>query len=217
VLIDGRPNAIPWIAEHVPAIVCAWYPGEEGGRALADVLFGKVNPSGKLPISFPRSAGHVPCFYNHKPSARGFYKQPGTPCDPGRDYVFSSPDALYSFGHGLSYTTFEYSDLRLSSRSIAPDGTVRVGVTVKNTGKRAGKEVMQLYVRDVYGSVTTPVRALRRFDKIELAPGQSAQVEFTLGRDDLKLLDETLNWKVEPGEFEVYVGSLSATFVVRDA
>jgi len=138
VLVHGRPYAIPWMAQHVPAIVEAWYPGEAGGAALADVLFGRVNPSGRLPVSVPRSVGNIPVFYNHKPSARGYYKRPGAPDSPGRDYVFEEPGPLYPFGHGLSYTTFVYSNLRLSPRRILPGGRVRVRVDVRNAGKRAG-------------------------------------------------------------------------------
>jgi len=216
VLIDGRPNAIPWIAEHVPAILAAWYPGEQGGHALADVLFGRINPSGKLPISFPRSAGHVPCYYNHKPSARGFYKEPGTPSNPGRDYVFSATNALFEFGHGLSYTTFDYTDLRITPHVIAVDGETRVSVSVTNTGSHAGHEVVQLYVRDLYSSVTTPVKSLKGFEKIRLDAGQRADVHFTLGPKELRLLDAKLNWKVEPGDFEIYVGPLRGRFTVAE-
>lgn len=214
VLVHGRPYSVPDIARRVPAILEAWYPGEQGGTALAEVLFGKVNPSGKLPISVPRSVGNSPAFYNHKPSARGHYHRPGTPEEPGRDYVFAPPTPLWGFGHGLSYTTFRYSDLRVSPDSILPGGRVRVSVAVENVGKRAGKEVVQLYVSDTVSSVTTPVRALRRFRKIDLGPGEAREVEFELGPGDLALLDQHMEWVVEPGEFEVTVGGLSAVFEV---
>lgn len=216
VLLNGRPLSIGWIAEHVPAIIEAWYPGEEGGNAIADVLFGKVNPSGKLPVSIPRSVGHVPVFYNHKPSARGHYHKPGSPGKPGRDYVFSSPTPLYAFGHGLSYTEFAYSDLKISPKQIAPAGEVRVSVKVKNVGRLAGSEVIQLYVNDLVSSVSTPAKALKRFAKITLAPGEEQTVEFTLGPVDLRLLDRHMEWVVEPGEFEVTIGGLSDTFTVTD-
>ena len=214
VLIHGRPYGIPWMAEHVPAIVEAWYPGEAGGDALADILFGKVNPSGKLPITVPRSVGHVPAFYNHKPSARGYYHRPGTPEKPGRDYVFAPPTPLYEFGHGLSYTTFAYGALQVRPQRILPAGQVEVSVEVGNTGQREGKEVVQLYLNDVVSSVTTPVRVLRRFAKIALAPGERQTVRFTLGPDDLQLLDAEGRWLVEPGQFEVLVGGLRASFEV---
>ena len=214
VLVHGRPYAIAWMAEHIPAIIEAWYPGEEGGNALADVLFGEVNPSGKLPVSVPRSVGHVPAFYNHKPSARGYYHKPGTPENPGRDYVFSEPTPLFPFGHGLSYTTFEYTNLLVSPQRILPGGRVNVRVDVRNTGKVAGKEVVQLYLDDVVSSVTTPVKALRRFEKIELKPGEQKTVRFNLTPDDLVLLDENMNWIVEPGTFKVMVGGLKETFEV---
>lgn len=214
VLVHGRPNSIAWIAEHVPAILEAWYPGEEGGTALGEILFGKVNPSGKLPISVPRSVGHVPSFYNHKPSARGYYHRPGSPDQPGRDYVFSDPAPLFEFGHGLSYTTFEYQELQVTPQRIRPAAPVHITVQVRNTGTRAGKEVVQLYVRDLVSTVTTPVKVLRRFEKVELAAGEARTVSFTLGPEDLRILDECGNWVVEPGEFAVVVGGLSATFEV---
>ncbi len=214
VLFNGRPISSEWIAAHVPAILEAWYPGEEGGHALAEVLFGTVNPSGKLPITIPRSVGHVPAFYNHKPSARGFYHRPGVPEAPGRDYVFSSPAPLFPFGHGLSYTTFAYRDLQLAPERISPTAEVTVRVTVTNTGDRAGQEVVQLYLNDVYSSVTTPVKALRRFEKVALEPGDSATVTFTLNPDDLSLMDEEMRQVVEPGEFLVMVGELTGTFTV---
>ncbi len=214
VLVHGRPNSITWIAEHIPAILDAWYPGEEGGNAVADILFGKVNPSGKLPISVPRTVGQTPAFYNYKPSARGYYKKPGSRENPGRDYVFMTPAPLFEFGFGLSYTTFKYSNLRVTPSKISPAGTVTVSVKVANTGKRDGKEVVQLYINDVVSSVTTPVKVLRGFKKISLKPGRKMTVEFTLGPDDLALINEKMETVVEPGDFEVKVGSLKKTFRV---
>ena len=214
VLVHGRSYAVSWMAEHVPAVVEAWYPGEQGATALAEVLFGKVNPSGRLPVSIPRSVGHVPAFYNHKPSARGYYHTPGAPDKPGRDYVFSETTPLFAFGHGLSYTTFKYSGLRVSPKRILPGGLVRVSVRVGNSGRRAGKEVVQVYVNDVVSSVTTPVKALRRFEKVSLRPGEEKVVSFELEPEDLALLDENMNWTVEPGTFEVMVGGLKRSFEV---
>ena len=214
ILVNGRPMALPWIEKEIPAVVEAWYPGEEGGHAIADVLFGKVNPSGRLTVSFPRSAGHVPCCYDRKPSAGGYYHKPGHPGKPGRDYVFASPEALWPFGHGLSYTRFAYSDLRVAPGKISPRGRVKVAVRVRNSGRRAGAEVVQLYLRDVVSSVTTPVKRLRRFEKVFLRPGQVRRVTFTLGVSDMELLDADMRQVVEPGAFEVRVGPLKATFEV---
>jgi beta-glucosidase len=214
VLVNGRPMALPWIAEHVPAVVEAWYPGEQGGHALADLLFGKANPSGKLPASFPRSAGHLPCCYDRKPSAGGYYRKPGAPGKPGRDYVFSAPSPLWPFGHGLSYTRFAYSGLAVSPRRLRAGGKARVSVRVRNAGRRAGAEVVQLYLRDAVSTVTTPVRRLRRFAKVFLRPGQSRRVRFELGRADMELLDAAMRRVVEPGAFEVEVGPLKAGFEV---
>ena len=214
VLMNGRPLAIPWIAETIPAIVEAWYPGEEGGHAIADILFGKVNPSGRLPVSFPRSAGHLPCASPRKPSEGGYYRKAGSPGKPGRDYVFDSPEPLWPFGHGLSYTTFEWTDLRISPASVSPADPVKVSIRVRNTGRRPGATVAQLFVRDVISSVTTPVKALRQFRKISLKPGQSRTLRFELGPADLRLLDAAMNWVVEPGRFEVMIGPLSGTFEV---
>lgn len=214
VLVNGRPYSIPWMAENVPAIIEAWYPSEEGGTAIAEILFGKVNPSGKLNMSFPRSTGNSPAFYNHKPSARGYYGKPGSPENPGRDYVFEEPTPLFPFGHGLSYTRFSYSNLRVSPNKILPGGRVEVSVDVRNAGKVAGKEVVQLYLNDVISSTTTSVKSLRGFEKIHLEPGEKKTVSFTLTPDDLKLLNINMEWVVEPGEFEVIVGDQSKTFEV---
>ena len=214
VLVHGRPYTVEWMAEHVPALVEAWYPGDQGGHALADVLFGKVNPSGRLPVSIPRRTGHVPVFYNHKPSARGFYHTPGTPERPGRDYVFSSPEPLFPFGHGLSYTTFRYANLRVSPRKIRPAGRVKVSVDVRNAGKIVGKEVVQLYLNDVASTVTTPVKALRRFEKIALQPGERRTVNFVLAPEDMEILDVNMKRVVEAGVFEVTAGPLTTKFEV---
>ena len=214
VLINGRPLSISWIAEHVPAILEAWYPGEQGGYAIADILFGNINPSAKLTTSFPRSVGQVPKYYSHKPSARGIYKKPGSPGKPGRDYVYSQSSPLYEFGFGLSYTSFHYSNLRITPKKICPGEEVRVRVEVKNTGKREGDEVVQLYVNDVVSSVTTPVKALKRFKKIKLKPGEKKRVEFVLNDRDLSLINRDMKPVVEPGKFEVMTGGLKDEFGV---
>ncbi|NIA06460.1 MAG: hypothetical protein GWP14_02290, partial [Actinobacteria bacterium] len=197
-----------WIAEQVPAILEAWYPGEEGGHALADIIFGKVNPSGKLPISFPRSVGQVQNYYNHKPSARGYYHRPGKPGKPGRDYVFSQTTPLFEFGHGLSYTRFKYSNLRVSPKRIAPAGQVEIKVDLANSGPVAGSEVVQVYVNDLVSSTTTPVKALRAFKKISLKPGQTRTARFILRSKDLSLINEHMQRVVEPGAFEVMIAGL---------
>ena len=209
VMVHGRPYSIVWEKEYIPAIVEAWYPGEQGGLAVADVLFGNVNPSGKLPVSVPRSAGHVPTVYDHKPSGRGYYRHRGTPEKPGRDYVFSTPDPLFCFGLGLSYTTFEYSNLKIESKEIKAGMPVQLSVEIKNTGVRAGKEVVQLYIRDKASSVTTPVKSLKGFKKISLNPGESAKTEFSIDFEELSLWNREMKKVVEPGDFEIQIGSSS--------
>lgn len=215
VLINGRPLNISWIAEHVPAILEAWYPGEQGGHAIADILFGKVNPSAKLTMTIPRSVGQVPKYYSQKPSARGYYNQPGTPDNPGRDYVHSETSPLYEFGHGLSYTSFRYSKLRITPAKITAGNSIKVSVNVRNTGKVAGKEIVQLYINDIISSVTTPIKLLKRFEKIEIKPGELKTITFELNPDDLSLLNEEMKQVVEPGMFEITVGTLTQRFEVK--
>lgn len=215
VLINGRPLSVSWIAQNIPAVLEAWYPGEEGGNALADIIFGNINPSGKLTISFPKTVGQLPVYYNHKPSAKGFYHQPGTVEKPGRDYVFMDTKPLFEFGHGMSYTRFEYSDLKVIPDKIHQAGRVNVSVNVKNTGEREGKEVVQLYVNDVISSVTTPVKALKGFDKVELKSGEEREVSFSLTPEDIAILDQDMKMVVEPGVFEVMVGGLKSMFEVE--
>lgn len=214
VLVHGRPVVEPELFEGVAAILDAWYPGEQGGNALADIIFGKVSPSGRLPVSIPRSVGHVPAFYNHKPSARGYYHKPGSPEAPGRDYVFSPPTPLFEFGFGLSYTRFKYSNLRVSPRRIIPGSAVEVSVDVENVGKRAGGEVVQVYLRDLVSSVTTPVKSLVGFKKVFLRPGRKQTVFFRVPAEAMKLLDADMRRVVEPGQFEVRIDSLKKTFDV---
>ncbi|MGQ9629477.1 MAG: glycoside hydrolase family 3 N-terminal domain-containing protein [bacterium] len=203
VLINGRPLTIKWAAEHVPAIVEAWYPGQEGGTAVAEVLFGDYNPGGKLPITIPQTVGQLPLYYNYKPSGRAY------------DYVFTPFKPLFEFGYGLSYTRFEYSNLTITPEVIGPAGTVTVRVSVRNSGEHKGDEVVQLYINDVVSSVVTPVKELRGFKRITLEPGESQTVEFTLGPRHLSLLDRHLERVVEPGAFEVMIGGLKGTFQVR--
>jgi beta-glucosidase len=202
VLVDGRPLALPWIAAHVPAVLHAWLPGEEGGSAIADVLFGDADPGGRLPVSMPRAVGQVPVFYGHKPSGgRSHWK--GT-------YADGPATPLFPFGHGLSYTRFTYADLTLSRAVAGVDDVVDVTCCVTNAGDRAGEEVVQLYVRDVVGSVTRPVQELRGFARVSLAPGETARVGFALAVRALAFHDVSLRRVVEPGTIAVMVGASSA-------
>jgi beta-glucosidase len=204
VLVNGRPLSVRWAAEHVPAIVEAWLPGERGGEAVADVLFGDHEPEGRLPITVPRHVGQLPVAYDYKPSKAYWIRQGW-----GKPYADMSSEPLFVFGHGLSYTRFAYADLRVAPSSIARDGTVEVSADVTNVGKRPGREVVQLYLHDPVASVVVPVRRLRGFEKVSLAPGETKTVRFTLGPSDLALLDAGLHWTVEPGAFEVAVGGSS--------
>lgn len=209
VLVSGKPFAIPWVKENIPAIVQQWYPGEQGGTAIAEVLFGKVNPSGKLNVSFPQSVGHLPVFYNYYPSDKGYYHKRGSVDSPGKDYVFSNPDALWAFGTGLSYTSFDYRDMEVSKTSLSPAETCHIQVRVKNTGAVDGKEVVQLYVRDKVSSVATPVRELKRFEKVMIKAGETVTVRFDLPIKELALYNADMKRVVEPGAFELQVGTAS--------
>jgi beta-glucosidase len=197
-LLHGRPATINFAVENIPAILEGWYLGQAAGAAVADVLFGKVNPGGKLPITIPRSVGQIPAYYYHKPSAR-------------RGYLFTSKEPLFPFGHGLSYTTFAYSNLRLSAETTTPDETATLSVDVTNTGSRSGDEVVQLYIHDVLSNrITRPVKLLKGFQRITLQPGETITVTFPVGRKQLEFLDETMQLTVEPGKFELMVGGSSA-------
>src|SRR5213594_38787 len=204
VVMSGRPLTIPWAGEHVPAILESWFLGVETGPALAAVLFGDVSPSGKLPATFPRSVGQIPLYYNHKNTGR-----PTGPDKYTSKYTDLPVTPLFPFGHGLSYTTFGYSDLRLSAPRIAPAGTLRVSVTVTNTGAREGAEVVQLYVRDEVASVTRPVRTLAGFRRVSLKPGEARTVEFQLTPKELGLYNQNMKFVVEPGKFRAFVGGSS--------
>jgi beta-glucosidase len=206
ILMNGRPLSVPWLDGNVPAILEAWYLGVQMGPAVADVLFGDVNPSGRLPVSFPRTVGQVPVYYSHMNTGR--------PSSETERYTSKYIDVhwtpLYPFGHGLSYTTFEYGEPTLSTTRIAPTDSLTVTVTVRNTGARAGAEVVQLYVRDDVASVTRPVKALRAFERIVLEPGEARTVTFRLGPDDLAFYNHEMQRVVEPGTFTVWVGTSSA-------
>ncbi|MCL5004932.1 MAG: glycoside hydrolase family 3 C-terminal domain-containing protein [Acidobacteria bacterium] len=213
VLINGRPLSVRWTAAHVPALVEAWEPGERGGEAVADVLFGDVDPSGRLPITIPRSVGQLPAYYDYKPSKAywlnhraahhldAYVDMPGTP--------------LYPFGYGLSYTHFRYSNLRIDPARIRAGGNARVYVDVENTGKRPGVETVQLYVHERVAPVSTPVKQLRGFQRVALAPGEKKTVSFTLTPRSLQLLDRNMHWMVVPGTFEIMIGKSSADIPLR--
>lgn len=195
-LINGRPLSVSYIAEHVPAILEGWYLGQEGGTAAANVLFGDVNPGGKLPITFPHSVGDLPDFYNHKPSAN-------------RTYAFSTRQPLFPFGYGLSYTTFKFENLRVEPSQIRVGGTAKVSVDISNAGTRDGDEVAQFYIHQKIASVTRPVMQLKGFQRITLKPGEKKTVEFTITPDTLSMLNLDMHNVVEPGMFDVMVGPSS--------
>ena len=199
VLVNSRPIGSEWTMDHVPAVVEAWEPGCKGGQAVAEILFGLVNPSGKLPITIPRSVGHIQTIYNHMPSQNY------------RKYVLGKTEPLFWFGHGLSYTTFKYDNLRLPAK-VSPGENVTVTVDVTNTGARAGDEVVLAFVHDVVSSTTTPVKSLQAFRRISLAPGEKKTVELSIAYDQLALFNAEMKRVVEPGEFELLVGDLKGTF-----
>jgi beta-glucosidase len=217
VLFSGRPLALENVVDDAPAILEAWFPGVQAGPAVADVVFGKVNPGGKLPVSFPRRLGQTPIYYNHEPTGR--------PCNPDvkwnsryRDIASCSP--LFVFGHGLSYTTFEVSGLELSSSTVSRNGSLEASVTVENTGDRSGDEVVQLYLHDPVASISQPVRRLRGFERVTLEPGQTRTVTFTLDKSDFGFWDNRGRFVVETGRIDVYAGNsssaeLTESFTVR--
>jgi beta-glucosidase len=207
VLFNGRPLTLENVVDDAPAILEAWFPGVQAGPAAADVLFGKVNPGGKLPVSFPRRLGQVPIYYNHEPTGR--------PCNPDQKYNSRHRDIpscspLFVFGHGLSYTTFDISNLRLSSSTVSKNRSLEASVTVKNTGSRKGDEVVQLYLHDPVASISQPVRRLRGIERVTLDPGQTRTVTFTLDKSDFGFYDNRGKFVVEPGQIDVYAGNSSS-------
>jgi beta-glucosidase len=217
VLFNGRPLTLTKVAASSPAILEAWFPGIEAGNAVADVLFGKVNPGGKLPASFPRALGQIPIYYNHEPTGR--------PCDTGSKYNsryrdLTACDALYPFGFGLSYTKFSVTNLRLSTHSVSKNGSLTASMDVTNTGDRKGDDVAQLYIHDPVASISQPVRRLRGFERVTLAPGEKKTVTFTLDKSDFGFYDNRGRFVVEPGSIDVYAGDsstadLTQSFTVR--
>lgn len=209
VLFNGRPLVLNQENETVPAILDVWFAGSEAGLAIADVLFGDENPSGKLTITFPRSLGQVPIYYNHKNTGRPLDNKDGVFEKFKSNYIDERNEPLFPFGYGLSYTTFEYSNLKISSAKISLSETLKVTVDIANTGNFDGKEVVQLYIRDLVGSVTRPVRELKGFQKITIKKGEKQTVTFQITAEDLKFYNADLQFVAEPGEFEIFVGSNS--------
>jgi beta-glucosidase len=212
VLFNGRPLTLANVAASSPAILEAWFPGIEAGNAVADVLFGKVNPGGKLPVSFPQSLGQIPIYYNHEPTGR--------PCDVTSKYNsryrdLNTCDPLYAFGFGLSYTTFAVTNLRLSSPTVSTNGSVTATVDVQNTGARAGDDVVQLYIHDPVASISQPVRRLRGFQRVTLAPGEKQTITFTLDKSDFGFYDNSGKFVVEPGQIDVYAGDSSTAAMTQ--
>lgn len=208
VLFSGRPLVLNWENENVPAILNVWFGGTEAAKAITDVLFGDVNPSGKLTTTFPQNVGQIPLYYSHKNTGR--------PLEEGKwfskfrsNYIDVSNDPLYPFGYGLSYTTFDYSDIKLDNNKFKVGETINASVVIKNTGSREGKEVVQLYIRDLVGSSTRPVKELKHFEKINLKPGESKTVNFKITVDDLKFFNSDLKYVAEPGDFKVFIGTNS--------
>ena len=212
VLVNGRPLSVRWEAEHIPAIVEAWQPGERGGEAVADVLFGDYNPSGRLAITVPRSVGQLPAYYNYRLS-KSYWIDGGWTHTPG--YVDMPASPLYPFGYGLSYTQFQYSNARVDQPEMGSEGTARVSVDVKNTGTRIGTETAQLYIRERFTPVATPARQLRGFARVALAPGEQKTVSFTLSLEDLQLLDQEMHWRVVPGTFDLMIGRSAADIAAK--
>jgi beta-glucosidase len=200
VLVNGRPLAIPAVAERVPAILETWYSGQEGGTAVGEALFGDINPGGKLPVTFPRHTGQLPIYYNRRPTSF-------------RSHLDLTREPLWPFGFGLSYTTFTLANLKVTPPVIGPGARTSVTVDVTNTGSRSGDEVVQLYIRDVVSSVTRPTKELRGFERVTLRAGETRTVTFALGPDDLSLIDRRMQRVVEPGRFEIMVGTNSERLI----
>jgi beta-glucosidase len=209
VLNNGRPLTIPWADAHIPAIVEAWHLGTQSGNAIAQVLYGDYNPSGKLPMTFPRTIGQVPIYYNYKNTGRPTMNEPESVF--WSHYSDEKNTPLYPFGYGLSYSKFEYSNLKLSSNTFSKNGKIQVSVTLKNSGKVAGKEVVQLYIRDLIGSVTRPVKELKGFEMVELQPNESKTITFTINEKTIEFFTANSKWEAESGDFKVFVGGSSAT------
>jgi len=211
----GRPLVFNWTAEHAHAILMTWWLGSEAGNAIADVLTGAVNPAARLPMSFPRSEGQIPIYYNHLNTGR-----PPVGDEQGRyrsGYIDEKVQPQYAFGHGLSYTTFAYSRLRLDRTQMRAQDTLTATVDITNTGPLAGEEVVQLYLRDRVASLVRPVKELRGFARVALQPGQTQTLRFVVGRQELSFFNAQLQWVAEPGDFDLMIGASSADIRLRDA
>ena len=209
VLNNGRPLTIPWADAHIPAIVEAWHLGTQSGNAIAQVLYGDYNPSGKLPMTFPRNIGQVPIYYNYKNTGRPTMNEPESVF--WSHYSDEKNTPLYPFGYGLSYSKFDYSNLKLSTNTFSKNGEIQVSVTLKNSGRVTGKEVVQLYIRDLFGSITRPVKELKGFEMVELQPNESKTVTFTINEKTIEFFTANSKWEAESGDFKVFVGGSSAT------
>ena len=210
VFISGKPLVMTWAKENADAVLAQWYAGEQQGRSMADILVGNVNPSGRVNVSFPRSTGNTPCFYNYFPTDRvQRFDRPGTYEEPAGHYIFEHPYALWEFGYGLSYTEFKYTDCNLSDSIFSDRGKLTATIEIENTGKRDGKEVVQLYVRDKINSVATPIKQLKAFKKVSVKAGKKETVTLELPISELALYDARMKHIVEPGEFEIQIGSSS--------
>jgi beta-glucosidase len=198
ILVNGRQLGVEWIANNADALVEAWEPGSFGGQAIAEILYGKVNPSGKLPVTIPRHVGQIQMIYNHKPS---MYFHP---------YAIGESTPLFPFGYGLSYTKYAYSNLTTSKTILNNKDEVEVSVELENKGNRAGEEIVQLYIRDIFSSATRPVKELKDFKRVALKPGEKKKISFTLPTSKLAFYDKNMEWKVESGDFEIMVGASSA-------
>jgi beta-glucosidase len=208
VLMNGRPMTLTWENDHVSSILDTWFGGTEEGDAVADVLFGNYNPSGRITASFPRNVGQIPIYYNHLNTGRPFH--PGDSPKFKSNYLDVSNDPLYPFGYGLSYTTFEYSNIFLSANTLKANGKITASVNVTNTGTRSGKETVQMYIQDLVGSIARPVKELKGFKQITLQPGETKKVSFTITTNDLKFYNSDLKYNYEPGDFKVFIGANSA-------
>jgi len=212
VLMNGRPIVEPWMYENCDAVLNAWHLGVQSGPAIADILFGEYNPSGKLPVTIPRSVGQIPLYYNHKNTGRAFDANDRYTTK----YIDEEYGAQYPFGYGLSYTQFDYSDLTLDKTDLRPGEKLTAQVTIRNTGSSSGEEVVQLYVRDLFGSVTRPVLELKGVQKIKLAPGETRTVQFSLELDDLRFWDKNMDYSWEPGDFKIFIGANSQDLLSAD-
>jgi len=223
IIMAGRPITIPNIINDVSAVLMAWHPGTMGGSALYDIIYGVQDPGGRLPVTWPKTSGQLPLFYNHKNTGRpaskdSFVQMDSIPIEAWQSslgnsshYLDAGFEPFYPFGYGLSYTNFEYDNLRLSKNNLKLEDTLEVKVTVTNTGKREGQEIVQLYIQDIVGSITRPVKELKNFQRITLKKGEKKEVVFNISTEDLKFVNNKMEYKVEPGDFNIWVGPNSAS------